>query len=264
MLSLLPVPAFQDNYIWLLYDDSGNCLIVDPGDAAVVEAALARHGLTPRAILVTHHHPDHVAGITTLLGHYPVPVYGPGAETIPGRSHALQDGDRIHFTAPAVSWEVMWVPGHTLGHIAYFSAGSQPPLLLAGDTLFSGGCGRLFEGSPAQMLASLDRFAVLPEQTKLLCTHEYTLANLRFARSLLPDDPALKAREEIVAELRQQGLPSLPSTLAEEKRSNLFLRCDEPLVAAAVLTGNGPTDGIMEPFDRLSVFTALRAQKDHF
>ncbi|MFN3713028.1 MAG: hydroxyacylglutathione hydrolase [Alcanivoracaceae bacterium] len=264
MLSLLPVPAFRDNYIWLLYDASGHCLIVDPGDAAVVEAALAEHRLTPSAILVTHHHPDHTAGITTLLARHPVPVYGPAAETIPGRSHALQDGDRIRFAAPAVSWEVMSVPGHTLGHIAYLSGGVSPPLLLAGDTLFSGGCGRLFEGTPAQMLASLDRFAALPEQTLLLCTHEYTVANLLFARSLLPDDPAVKAREGIVAGLRQQGLPSLPSTLAEEKRSNLFLRCDDPTVAAAVQPENKPTDGIMEPFDRLSVFTALRARKDHF
>jgi hydroxyacylglutathione hydrolase len=259
MLSLLPVPAFRDNYIWLLYDHSGHCLIVDPGDAAAVEAALATHGLTPTAILVTHHHPDHTAGIHALLAHYSVPVYGPAGETIPACSHPLRDGDRLQFPAPAVSWEVMTVPGHTLGHIAYVSTDANPPLLLAGDTLFSGGCGRLFEGSPAQMLASLDRLAALPEQTLLLCTHEYTAANLRFARSLLPEDAALQAREDEVTEQRRQGLPSLPSTLAEEKRSNLFLRCDEPAVASAVAE-----NGVKEPFDRLSVFTALRARKDHF
>ena len=258
MLHIHPIPAFRDNYIWLLYDQQGHCLITDPGDAAPVIDTLQRLNLTPTAILVTHHHPDHVAGIRTLLARWPVPVYGPAREDIPGRDHALNDGDRIRFSAPAIEFEVMDVPGHTLGHIAFFAAAGQPPVLLAGDTLFSGGCGRLFEGTPAQMQHSLDRYRSLPGDTLLCCTHEYTEANLRFALSLLPEDPALQQREREVRALRAAGRPSLPSTLTEERRSNLFLRCEDPALICA-LAGD-----IAEPADRLSVFTALRARKDHF
>ena len=258
MLHLHPVPAFRDNYIWLLHDDSGHCLITDPGDAAPVIAALDRLGLAPAAILVTHHHPDHVGGIESLLARWRVPVYGPAREKIPGCTHPMRDGDRICFAEPKITLEVLDVPGHTLGHIAYYSAGAEPPILLCGDTLFSGGCGRLFEGTAAQLQHSLDRYAGMPGDTLLCCSHEYTEANLRFALSLLPQDRAIGRRMNEVQALRAEGRPSLPSTLDEERASNLFLRCEDPAVINA-LAGDGK-----EPVDRLSVFTALRARKDRF
>lgn len=258
MLHLHPVPAFHDNYIWLLHDDSGRCLITDPGDAAPVITALDKLGLTPTAILVTHHHPDHIGGIEALLERWPVPVYGPARERIPGCTHPMRDGDRICFAEPKITLEVLDVPGHTLGHIAYYSVGAEPPILLCGDTLFSGGCGRLFEGTAAQLQHSLDRYDGMPGNTLLCCTHEYTEANLRFALSLLPQDRAIGRRMAEVQALRADGQPSLPSTLAEERQSNLFLRCEDPAVIDA-LAGDAK-----EPADRLSVFTALRARKDRF
>jgi len=258
MLHVHPVPAFHDNYIWLLHDGSGHCLITDPGDAAPVIAALDDLGLTPTAILVTHHHPDHIAGIAPLLARWPIPVYGPARENIPGCSHRLHDGDQIRFDAPEVTLDVLDVPGHTLGHIAYYVARAEPPVLLCGDTLFSGGCGRLFEGTAAQLQHSLDRYAGMPGHTLLCCTHEYTEANLRFALSLLPQDQAIGRRMAEVQALREKGHPSLPSTLAEERQSNVFLRCEDPALIQAL--DYDPE----EPVDRLSVFTALRARKDHF
>jgi hydroxyacylglutathione hydrolase len=248
MLHVHPVPAFHDNYIWLLHDGSGHCLIT----------ALDDLGLTPTAILVTHHHPDHIAGIAPLLARWPIPVYGPARENIPGCSHRLHDGDQIRFDAPEVTLDVLDVPGHTLGHIAYYVARAEPPVLLCGDTLFSGGCGRLFEGTAAQLQHSLDRYAGMPGHTLLCCTHEYTEANLRFALSLLPQDPAIGRRMTEVRALRAQGRPSLPSTLAEERQSNVFLRCEDPTVIKAL------ANDAEEPVDRLSVFTALRARKDRF
>lgn len=258
MLHLHPVPAFRDNYIWLLHDASGRCLITDPGDAAPVIAALDDLGLTPSAILVTHHHPDHIAGIDALLARWPMPVYGPARENIPGCTHPLQDGDQIRFDTPEVALDVLDVPGHTLGHIAYYISQSEPPVLLCGDTLFSGGCGRLFEGTAAQLQHSLDRYAGMPGTTLLCCTHEYTEANLRFALSLLPQDRAIGRRMAEVQALRAEGRPSLPSTLAEERQSNVFLRCEDPALIKAL------ADDREEPVDRLSVFTSLRARKDRF
>ncbi len=258
MLHLHPVPAFRDNYIWLLHDDSGRCLITDPGDADPVIAALDNLRLTPTAILVTHHHPDHVAGIEALLARWQMPVYGPARENIPACSQRLCDGDRISFASPEVTLDVLDVPGHTLGHIAYYISQAEPPILLCGDTLFSGGCGRLFEGSAEQMQHSLDRYAGMPGNTLLCCTHEYTEANLRFALSLLPQDPAIGRRMTRVQALRREGRPSLPSTLAEERQSNVFLRCEDPDLIKAL------ADDAAEPVDRLSVFTALRARKDRF
>ncbi|MCC1496402.1 hydroxyacylglutathione hydrolase [Alcanivorax sp. 1008] len=258
MLSVIAIPAFQDNYIWLIHDSAGNGVVVDPGDAAPVMAALDRLGVTLRAILITHHHPDHTAGIDALTECWPVPVYGPKQESIRGVTMAVDDGDQVILTEPSIRLDVIAVPGHTLGHVAYYTVQPDKPLLFCGDTLFSGGCGRLFEGSPAQMLASLDRLSELPEQTLIYCTHEYTTSNLAFARSILPSDPALIRRQQQVSALRDADQPSLPSTLAEELRSNLFLRCHEADLQAAL------NDGSTEPTDRLSVFTALRTKKDHF
>jgi hydroxyacylglutathione hydrolase len=258
MLHLVPIPAFRDNYIWLLHDDDGRCLVVDPGDAEPVLTFISEHDLTLGAILITHHHPDHTGGINRLLEHAPVPVYGPARETIPACSHPVDEGSQIRLETPELTLNVYAVPGHTLGHVAYHLDQPEAPLLFCGDTLFSGGCGRLFEGTPADMLASLDRLAALPAATWVCCTHEYTESNLAFALSLLPDDPALLARQAQVQALRLAGAPSLPSSIEEERASNIFLRCDDPAVKHAL------REEIMEPGTRLSVFTALRARKDHF
>lgn len=258
MLTLIPVPAFRDNYIWLIHDAAGHCLVVDPGDGAAALQALNQHRLSPQAILITHHHSDHVGGIATLLQHWSVPVYGPAAEAIPHCSHPVRDGDVLDLPRPAVRLQVMAVPGHTLGHVAYYGDIAPAPVLFCGDTLFSAGCGRLFEGTPAQMLASLERLARLPGPTRVCCAHEYTSSNLAFALAMLPEDPAVLARHRQVTGLREVGQPSLPSTIDEEKRSNLFLRCHEPALARALNIST------MEPVQRLPVFTALRARKDHF
>ena len=260
MFELQPLPAFQDNYIWALRDPQGQSLVVDPGEAAPVKRWLSESGSSLQAILVTHHHPDHVGGINELLQDWPeATVYGPADESIPGRQHALRHGDRISLPAPALSLDVIAVPGHTLGHIAFFTDDPDTPILFCGDTLFSAGCGRLFEGTPEQMLQSLDRLAALPDSTRVCCAHEYTEANLRFCRSVLPDDDALLRREQEVRALRAKGKPSLPVSLAEEKHSNLFLRVDEPAVATALAAHNPQSDD-----SRSARFATLRRWKDTF
>ncbi|MCK0536453.1 hydroxyacylglutathione hydrolase [Alcanivorax quisquiliarum] len=258
-MQLHPVPAFSDNYIWLLADDAGHALVVDPGDAAPVEQALAERGLTLTAILVTHHHPDHVGGIQSLLARHPVPVYGPADESIPGRTHSVRDGDRLRLDAPAIEFEVMHVPGHTLGHIVFFAADHEPPLLFCGDTLFAAGCGRLFEGTAAQMLASLDRLSALPDETLVCCAHEYTLSNLAFAQAVTPEDEAVLQRVAEMTAIREAGQPTLPVVLADERRSNPFLRVDEAPLQAAVNAHAGATLP-----SRTDVFGALRSWKDTF
>ncbi|MBZ2187984.1 hydroxyacylglutathione hydrolase [Alcanivorax sp. JB21] len=261
MLTLHPIPAFHDNYIWALSDERGNALIVDPGTADPVIDYLDTHNLTLTTLLITHHHPDHTGGIQALLARSPetpIAVYGPADEQIPGRTHALHDGDSITLPAPAMRFEVIGVPGHTLGHIAFFADQrdvDEPPLLFCGDTLFAGGCGRLFEGTPAQMLASLDRLQALPADTLVCCAHEYTVSNLRFAAAVTPDDEAVNQRLTEMVHLRDAGKVTLPSTLAEERRSNPFLRADDPDVQASVPEARG---------DRNAVFAALRAWKDTF
>ncbi|MCH8542798.1 MAG: hydroxyacylglutathione hydrolase [Alcanivorax sp.] len=258
MLTLHPIPAFHDNYIWALSDEHGSALIVDPGTADPVIDYLDAHNLTLKALLITHHHPDHTGGIQALLSRSPegdVPVYGPADEQIPGRTHAVGDGDVVALQAPAIRFEVIRVPGHTLGHIAFFAGEPEGPLLFCGDTLFAGGCGRLFEGTPAQMLASLDRLQALPAETLVCCAHEYTVSNLRFAAAVTPEDDAVNQRLAAMVNLRDAGKVTLPSTLADERRSNPFLRADDPAVQASVPEAKG---------DRTAVFTALRAWKDNF
>ncbi len=250
---LIAVPAFEDNYFWL-WHDGRHALVVDPGSAAPVEAALDAHGLSLRAILVTHHHPDHIGGIAGLAQRWSVRVIGPRDPRIGGLTEFVDGGDRVDLAEPAASFEVLAVPGHTAFHVAYHGAGH----LLAGDTLFSLGCGRLFEGTPAQMLESLDRIAALPAATRVCCAHEYTLSNAAFALAVEPGNPALQARVLQARAQRAAGQPTLPARLGDESACNPFLRVDEPAVRARVAEGGGDTRS------RVGIFASLRGWKDRF
>jgi hydroxyacylglutathione hydrolase len=257
MQAVLHVRAFEDNYIWLIRGTSDHHVaLVDPGDAAPLLEALPRLGLTPAAILCTHHHADHVGGISDLLRHFPgLPVYGPARENIPGRSHALDEGDEVILPTLGVQLQVLAVPGHTLGHLAYFGHG----WLFCGDTLFSAGCGRLFEGTAEQMHASLSRLAALPADTLVYCAHEYTLANLRFAQAVEPDNHAIRRYRADAAARREHDEPTLPSSLAREREINPFLRTHVPAVRMAAEKYSGTTLS-----DNVSVFAAVRRWKDGF
>ncbi|MFO7550606.1 MAG: hydroxyacylglutathione hydrolase [Haliea sp.] len=260
MLAIEAVPAFSDNYIWLLRDSgSRRCFVVDPGDAAPVLAVLARDQLELAGVLITHHHLDHVGGLPDLIAHSDPVVYGPRNPAITGITQPLQAGASV--TVLGHEFTVMAVPGHTLDHIAYYHAGSdrQPSLLFCGDTLFAGGCGRIFEGTAPQMYASLAALAALPGDTRVYCAHEYTQANLRFARAAEPGNEDLIRREAEVAATRERGAPTVPSELALELATNPFLRCEEPALVAA-LRRQGKWQG-EKPAE---VFAALRSWKDEF
>lgn len=252
-MHLIPLPALADNYIWLLHDDDGCALIVDPGDANIVEQALTTRGLQLRTILLTHHHHDHIDGAAALLERHDVPVYAPVDERIPFVTRSVADGDHIAQVLPSLDFQVLGIPGHTLSHIAYVGAG----ILFCGDTLFSLGCGRLFEGSPAQMLASLDRLAALPGRTLVCGGHEYTEANGRFAIGIEPDNQDLQHRLREVALLRAHDQPTLPVTLAAERATNPFLRIDSDAVRHWCASR-----GIQA--DRSACFAAVRRAKDSF
>jgi len=256
MATVLHVPAFEDNYIWLARGHPQNrVLIVDPGDASPVLETLRRHRWVPTAILCTHHHGDHVGGVDELLNHYDCAVYGPAAEPIPHCDHPLHTGDRIDLPEAGLAFDVLSIPGHTSGHIAFVGQG----LLFCGDTLFSAGCGRLFEGTPAQMLSSLHRLAALPDETSVYCGHEYTEANLRFAATVEPGNPDVLRHQQAVHHLRTQGLPSLPTTLQLEKSINPFLRTAIPSVHRAAENRTG-----RKLETELEVFTVIRRWKDNF
>ncbi len=253
---LIPIPAFNDNYLWLLHDGR-RALVVDPGDAAPVQHALRENGLQLASILVTHHHPDHTGGVAELRESTGAPVYGPARENIPEPFRRLQGGDTVQ--ALGLDFEVIDVPGHTAGHIAYYTPDMDGrPLLFCGDTLFSGGCGRLFEGTPAQMLASLDRLAALPGNTRVCCTHEYTLSNLRFALAVEPDNPELIGYHARCTALRADGKPTLPTSIAQELLINPFLRTRQATVMAAARRFDPATH------DDNSVFAAIRQWKNQF
>ena len=254
MLSLRALPAFADNYIWTLANAAGEALVVDPGDAAPVLAEAERGGLKPVAVLLTHHHPDHVGGAGEILARYDIPCYAPVDERIRHATRRVGEGDRVEVPELQLGLDVTEIPGHTLTHIAFHGGG----YLFCGDTLFSLGCGRLFEGSPAQMLDSLERLAALPDHTQVCCGHEYTEANGRFARAAEPDNAEREARLDEVAALRAQGRPSLPSTLASERACNPFLRVDAPGIQAS-LRERG-----VDIADRVASFAALRSWKDGF
>ena len=254
MLEIVPLPAFQDNYIWTLR--SGKlAAVVDPGEARPVQDYLAKERLSLVAILATHHHPDHVGGIAELVARHKVPVFGPKGEPIPALTHPVGQGDSAEIPGLDASFSVLDIPGHTRAHVAYYGLGS----LFCGDTLFACGCGRVFEGTPAQMLHSLTKLAALPDETKVYCGHEYTLANIKFARAVDPGNALLAAREERAQRLRDAGRPTLPSTLGEERATNPFLRCSEPVVIDSANKYLGSRIG-----DPVSVFAAIRDWKNRF
>ena len=263
MLALVPVPAFADNYLWVAHrappaGDPALAIAIDPGDAAPVAAHLTTTGARLVAILVTHHHGDHIGGVAE-LSRGGIPVYGPRDEARSVVTHPVGAGDVVEVPELGARFEVLEVPGHTLGHLAFLEATAGAETLFCGDTLFSAGCGRLFEGSADQMAGSLARLDALPGTTRVCCAHEYTASNLRFAAAVEPGNPAIAAYAERVAALRAAGLPSLPSTLALERTVNPFLRLGSPEVAAsAARWSGGPLAG------KVAVFAALRRWKDGF
>lgn len=259
MPTFIPLRAFQDNYIWLLLDENTlQVTAVDPGDARPVITWLGRHPeYQLSTILLTHHHRDHTGGVLTLKGATGCKVWGPAGSDIQGIDRYLEDGYQLKLNGQQV--EVMAVPGHTLDHIAYFCNDADEPWLLSGDTLFAGGCGRLFEGTPEQMHSSLQRLAQLPDNTSIYCTHEYTQANLRFAQAVEPANADIRVRLEVVDDLRSNGQITLPSNLALEKDTNPFLRCEHPDVISAANEYQGV--GVSAGAETLKV---IRAWKDTF
>lgn len=257
MLNIQPIPAFDDNYIWLLVDtEAGRACVVDPGDAAPVLSTLEGAGLTLTDILVTHHHYDHVGGLQALCDAYGPEVNGPVNDAIAQVTTRVKAGDTVEVLGHEFS--VLEVPGHTLDHIAYFHDARQP-LLFCGDTLFAGGCGRVFEGSPPMMWRSLKSLAALPGNTRVYCAHEYTLANLDFASAVEPQNGALRERLSEARQTRERGEPTVPSSLSLELATNPFLRCEQPELLAA-LASQGRLEGTAPE----EVFATVRGWKDNF
>lgn len=253
-LSIEAIPTLESNYVWALHEE-GHAIIVDPGESGPPLRWLSDKGLRLTALLITHHHADHTGGIDDILARHPVPVYGPEDRRIPQIDHPVREGDHVDIEQPAAHFEVMSVPGHTSIHLAFFGQ----RLVLCGDALFSVGCGRVFEGTPEQMLESLDKLADLPADTRVLCAHEYTEANCRFALAVDPDNEDLQGRAREVERLRANGDITLPSTIGAERRVNPFLRTREAHVVAAARRHE---PGCGEP--PAEVFATLRRWKDNF
>ena len=252
MLTIKSIPAFNDNYIWLIQNSDLRCAIVDPGDAKPVLQYLEQHNLTLEAILITHHHKDHVGGVPALLDSFPnIKIVGPEKEDIPYLTHHLNGGDQ--FSLFDETFLVIDLPGHTLGHLGYVGDGK----LFSGDVLFSAGCGRIFEGSPEQMFDSINKILALPDDTKVYPAHEYTSANVSFALAVEPGNKDLLTYREDVFQLRAERKPTLPTTLQKEKLINPFLRVDQPSVVNSIANRTKETSP-------LAVFTALREWKNAF
>lgn len=263
MLKIVPILAFADNYIWTLLapaeavgTERRACVVVDPGDAAPVEAFLSEHRCELVGILITHHHADHTGGIAALTATRDIPVYGPAKENIAGVTHALREADFVELPAiDGITLRVIEIPGHTRGHIAYVG----DDFVLCGDTMFAAGCGRLFEGTPAQMYVSLARLAALPPSTRVYCTHEYTLSNLRFALAVDTNNKALIERSFSDQATRERGEPTVPTTIERERLTNPFLRCESPEIRAhAEQFTHKKLENVVD------VFAAIRAYKDVF
>lgn len=254
-LALTPLPAFRDNYIWLLSGPNQHAAVVDPGDAVPVQQALAARGLRLEAVLVTHHHADHMGGAAELAREHGCPVYGPAAERIGAVSVPLAGGAEINLPGLGGRFRVLDIPGHTAGHIAFGGHG----IMFCGDTLFSAGCGRLFEGTASEMYASLAKLTVFPDDTEVCCGHEYTLANLKFAAEVEPENRAIREYAAECSTRRVRGEPTLPSRLGREREVNPFLRCRVAAVQEAASRWAGRTLK-----DQVEVFAALREWKDGF
>lgn len=255
-LTFIPIPAYKDNYIWMLFNPENHAaVVVDPGEAAPVLEKLFREKIKLVGILITHHHWDHTNGVVGLLEHFKVPVYGPTQEAANVVTRPLKENDQVKIPEVNLDLKVLDIPGHTLGHLAYYNN----EFVFTGDTLFTGGCGRIFEGTADQLYDSLSKLAALPENTKVYCGHEYTEQNLKFAMAVEPTNHALKQRIQNVAVLRAKNLPTVPSTILEEKQTNPFLRCT--------------ASSIIEPVEKqaqaklensVAVFASLRKWKDSF
>lgn len=253
-MTTILINAFTDNYIWAI-SEKNRCIVIDPGDAAPVIHFLNTKNLELDAIFITHHHNDHTAGVQKLVDLYQPKVYGSKKEGIPCLSHPVTEGDNIHLPMLALTFDVLFVPGHTADHLAYYAK----PSLFCGDTLFSAGCGRIFEGTSAQMFASLNKIKAMPDDTLIYCAHEYTLNNLRFAEAVEPNNPDIQIYQTRCQTLIKQGQATIPSFLGEEKKVNPFLRCDQAEIrqSAEQHVGHGLTS-------EEAVFAVIRTWKNTF
>ncbi len=254
--NIIAMPAFNDNYIWtIVHPDNHHCIVVDPGEASSLLQLCQDQSLNLSGILITHKHWDHINGIKGLLNTYSIPVYAPIKDQVPFCDHPIKGGDTITFPELELQFSVMDIPGHTNGHVAYLSQN----WVFTGDTLFAGGCGRLFEGTPDQLYHSLQNLAALDPNTHVYCGHEYTEKNLTFAQLVEPNNEALSARLDEVQQKRAQGIPTLPSTIALEQQTNPFLRCQVRTIQERAQEYAGDTLA-----DEVAVFAALRRWKDEF